>query len=418
MKNRVFSPEYALEHLKENTPEYTALRNAISEYGYEDRISISESAIKNVGLKLSKESIDMLYGKSISMTQSKLDLYSSCPMNYFCTYNLKLKNEERAEFDSRNIGNFLHAILENFFKELKIRGKDISILTEDEKVSLISKVSKEYISKCFEGIPETSKRLQDTILKLSKAAKPIIDGLCDEFLNCKYEPIFFELEIDKYDNEKPSPLVLKTDCGKEIIITGKIDRVDKFSDGDDVYVRVIDYKSGKKIFSPSDIDKGLNLQMFLYLKSVTETERKEFRNSLGVSENGKMIPAGVLYVKTAIDNAKISKNSESELNDALKANRARLGMLLDDEKSISAMNSEYIPIKYKKDGTYDSHSLSKLYTLGGWDRISDIIENSVKTVCEKMASGDIDALPLKKQSGKGDACSYCNFKAICRNANK
>ena len=416
--DKVFTPEYALEHLSVTESEYSALKSAVTKFGFEDRIAISESPIKNVGLRLSRESLDTLYGQSIPMTQSKLDLYASCPMSYFCTYNLSLTNDERAEFDSRNIGNFLHSILEHFFKELKERGKNIASITEEEKTTLIAKVSKEYISKCFEGIPETSKRLEDTISKLSKSAKPIIDGLCEEFKNCEYEPIFFELEIDKYDNEKPAPIIFKTDDGKEIFITGKIDRVDKFSDGDDVYVRVIDYKSGRKVFSPSDIKNGTNLQMFLYLKSIVETERRGFREILGVKGNGRVIPAGVLYVKTAIDNAKISKNSQEELNAALKANQARLGMLLEDEKSIGAMNSEFIPVKYKKDGSFDSRSLSKLYTLSGWDAISETIENSVKAITEKMASGDIDALPLKKHSGKSDACSYCNFKAICRNASK
>ena len=413
--DRVYSAEYALEQLSENKS--GALETALLGTEYGRLTKVSSLPIKNASLTLSRESLSALYGTRIPLTQSKLELYAKCPMSYFCTYNLGLKPEERAEFDSRNIGNFLHSVLENFFSELKQRGKSIADISENEKTSLVTKVAKDYTGRCFEGIPETSARLKDTVNKLSRAAKPIIDGLCDEFAGCKYEPVFFELEINKNKDGSPSPIIFDTDSGKEVYITGKIDRVDSFKKDDDVYIRVIDYKSGRKIFSPKDLKEGTNLQMFLYLKSIVETKDKKFLSRVGVGENGRMIPAGVIYVKTAIDDVKISKNSAAEAKAALSANQERLGMLLNDDESLSAMNKNYIPIKFKNDGTPDSRSESKLYTESGWDRINDVIEKAVTDISDKMISGDISANPKKKSNGKSDACAYCEFKAICRNAN-
>lgn len=414
---RTYSPEYALEHISEFGADACGAKKALTEAGYAAHIAISEMPIKNTSLKLSHESLSRIYGDSIKTSQSRLEAYAKCPMSYFCKYDLGLSTEERAEFDARNIGTFIHAVLECFFGELKARGKKISEITDKEKEELILRVSTEYITACFEGIPETSARVKDTVNKLCRATKPIIDGLCDEFSNCKYEPVFFELAIEKNKDGNPEPIVFYWGEGKELYVTGKIDRVDAYKSGDDVYIRVVDYKSGNKIFSPDDIKKGLNLQMFLYLKAVIETENAEFKNKIGVTGEGKMIPAGVIYVKTSMEDAKIPRNDESSALEQIKKNQARIGMLLDDAESIGAMNAEYIPIKFKTtDGKPDSRSLKKLYTLPGWDELNDTIREVVCDLGARMTSGDISASPLMKASGKTEVCKYCDFKAICRNA--
>ena len=416
-RDRTYSKEYAIEHLCDYGSDYGSVKEALEACGESNILKIAASSIKNTSLKLSAESLSALYGDSVNLTQSKIETFVKCPLNYFCRYNLLLFPEERAEFDARNIGTFLHAILENFFSELRSRGKSVSEISEADKNNLILRVSKDYISKCFEGIPETSARIKDTVNKLCRASKPIIDGLCDEFSDCRYEPIFFELEIKKNSDGAPEPIIFNTDNGKEIYITGKIDRVDAFSSGDDIYIRVIDYKSGNKLFSPSDIERGLNLQMFLYLKSVVETESEEFKKRVGVHGGGRMIPAGVLYVKTAIDDAKISRNSERDALDAVMKNQTRVGMLLDDSESLGAMNAKYIPIKFNKDGSPDARSKQKLYTESGWDALNEKIADAVGEIGTRMTEGDISALPILKSSGKSDACKYCEFKAICRNPN-
>ena len=415
-RDRTYSKEYAIEHISEFGTEYTSVASALSACGEEDILRVANTSIKNANLKLSGKSVAELYGKSVNLTQSKIEAFVKCPLSYFCKYNLGLCPEERAEFDARNIGTFMHAVLENFFAELRSRGKGVAQISESEKKELILRVSETYIRKCFEGIPETSARLKDTVNKLCRAAKPIIDGLCDEFSDCKYEPIFFELDISKKSSDTPQPVIFTTDTDKEIYITGKIDRVDAFRSGDDVYIRVIDYKTGSKLFSPSDIERGLNLQMFLYLKSVVETTSPEFREKLGAASDGRMIPAGVLYVKTAIEDAKISKNSESEALAAVMKNQTRVGMLLNDDASLGAMNSAYIPIKFNKDGSPDARSKQKLYTEEGWRAIGDKISTVITDIGTRMTAGDISALPIIKSNGKSDVCKYCEFKAICRNS--
>ena len=66
-------------------------------------------------MALSDSVTDKIYFDEIELSQSKIDSYNNCPLAYFCQYDLGLSENERAEFDARNIGSFIHAILENFF---------------------------------------------------------------------------------------------------------------------------------------------------------------------------------------------------------------------------------------------------------------------------------------------------------------
>ena len=132
------------------------------------------------------------------------------------------------------------------------------------------------------------------IKRLTRAAIPIIDGLCDEFEKTAFRPKFFELKIEG-GKDSPDPIELKTEDGKTVSIYGIIDRVDTCEHNGNIFVRVIDYKTGAKDFDPDDMEKGRNLQMFLYLKAIIESDKKKFREKLGATEDMKIIPSGVIY---------------------------------------------------------------------------------------------------------------------------
>ena len=243
----------------------------------------------------------------------------------------------------------------------------------------------------------------------------MVDGLCDEFKGSSFVPRFFELKIDRNDENLPEPAAFVGEDGERVYVYGSIDRVDTYKSGDDVFVRVVDYKTGTKIFSPADIDDGKNLQMFLYLKSIVDTKKEGFLKEVGVENGGRLIPAGVIYVKAEIGDVKIDRPSEADALEEVKKSQKRLGMLLDDPESISAMNASYIPVKFKKDGEPDANSKSRLYSYEGWETLCDKMNGVIGGVSKRMRGGDIQATPMVRSYGK-TPCEYCKFKPICRNA--
>lgn len=409
----IFSAESALEYINElGGGDADAVKCALDELGASDRLTISERDISNLDLSLSEELTDKIYGDAMSLTQTKLDDYRDCPLKYFCRYNLSLSDDAPAEFGARSVGTFIHAILENFFAELKREKKNIAELSGDDRHKLAERAATEYLKTLGDGIKEGGELMKIRIARLCRAASPVIDGLCDEFSSCEFTPAFFELKIKKDRPGLPTPTEISLDNGTTVLIGGTIDRVDTLNKDGDVYVRVVDYKTGYKDFSPEDLDRGENLQMFLYLKAITETNSEEFKERLGVSEEGKILPAGVIYVKTSIGDVKVKKYDDAEAVEKVKKAQGRQGMILDDAEVIGAMNAKYIPVKFK-DGVIEEKSKDMLYTLEGWEDIMSKVESAVKDISLRIRKGGIEAHP-KRHDGRGTRCDSCDYKPICR----
>lgn len=412
----IYSPEYALEASLSGVPGGdAALRGALLAMGFEKALKISEGEVKITDLKLDGNIAGEIYGGRLRLSQTAIDKYLTCPLSHFLQYALRLGEERRAEFDARNIGTFIHAILESFFGAIKERDISPADLTGDERLALTDECARAYIRSIGEEDID-SPRTRVKIERLKKAAKPIIDTLADELHTSLFTPAFFELPVGRGKSDgTPDAITYKAEGG-DIHIYGIVDRVDAYKMGDDVAVRVIDYKTGSKEFSPDDMSEGRNLQMFLYLKSICDTKNEAFRRKLGVGENGKIIPAGVIYVKTSLSDVTIDRPSEEEAERALEAAQKREGMVLDNEHIISAMGLKYTPLYSEKKPDEITNAKRKyLYDEESWERIMGDIESVVRDVVAKMRGGDISAMPRTQAKGAHTPCEYCNFKAVCRN---
>ncbi len=385
------------------------VRDALIDAGFAREYGMTEKNISNENLALDKKTADILYPSDLALSQTRIDTYVDCPFSYYLKYNIKLSENERATFDARNIGTFIHAVLENLFVGLKARGERLSDIDDETKNALIEKAAKQYVSSVVNERELESKRYAIMIDRLSKAALPIVDSLKEEFENCAFTPEYFELKLEGGESGLPNPAEFRTGDGKSTYVYGSIDRTDTYKHGNDVYVRVIDYKTGKKTFSPSDLDEGKNLQMFIYLKAIVETENESFKKELGVSEGGRIIPAGVIYVKTDMSDVSISHADGETERLAIAKNQKRRGMILNDEVSINAMNRDFLPVRFTKNGI-DQRTLQYLYDEAGWQELNEKITDTVTRVSSDMREGKISPTDKTKSS----VCESCKFKPICR----
>ncbi len=413
---RMFAPEPSLISLplfKES--EAAAARDALVRAGQGELVRISSESITNEALSLSPELAGADRDKPLSLTQSRIDGYLNCPLSYFCRYTLSLTPEQRAEFDARNIGTFIHAILENVFRELADKGSDTADLTREERQRITQDAAKKYVSELGEGAL-TDERTKIKINRLVRASLPVVDGLCDEFAASKFKPKFFELAITRGKEDSPEPLVARSEGGRDIYIYGYIDRVDCYEKDGDVYVRVVDYKTGSKVFSPDDPKEGKNLQMFLYLKSILDEKKQEFKDRLGVREGGRVIPAGVIYVKTSIRDVRVDTPDDAIAEKAVKAEIKREGMVLEDEDIISAMGLEYTPLfSARTPGKVSDAKRKFLFTEESLDGLLSDCTKAAGRVADGMTEGNIKAVPRVHEGGR-TYCDSCEFKPICRKA--
>ena len=385
--------------------EASEAREALLAAGFGEQLRIADGRLANDELTVSPDTLALLYGKDIYLSQTKIDKFLGCPMSYFCKYNLHLDTDEAAELGSNVIGSFVHSVIEGFFKKLEASGKNPGALTNAERDAITAEAVEGYAGELI-GTGAPSSRTRVAVSRLVRATRPVVDGLCDELSASGFAPRFFELETSMHDPNSPDHVIIPRGGGGKIILRGTIDRVDTYKSGDDVYVRVIDYKTGYIDFLPSKLGEGEYLQMFLYLKAVTDTKKPEFLKRLGVGEGGRVIPAGVIYVKSKVKDATVRSATDEAASDAAKAMQEREGMLLDDKVSLDAMNPDFLPPEKKR-------SEPLRYDAAGWREIERTLTEVTRSVADGMTSGNVKATPATKG---GRNCKWCKYKEICRSA--
>ena len=410
-ERRFYTPSAALERYDQMTDEERGvLTEALRRTGHTATLDVMERRLANDTLHLKSGTAAMLYKGAMTLTQSRIDSYVSCPFKHFCTYTLRLTEERRAKLDNLNIGTFLHAILERFLSDIKNEGISHADLTDEERKARVRAIATAESERLLSCGGTRAKRESLQIQRLTKAAEIMTESLCREFSHKdRFSPVFFELKIGGENG--PNPPTLHTADGETVYIYGTIDRVDAMKAGDDVYLRVVDYKTGKKAFSPKDLEKGENIQMFLYLRSLTENPGSAIKDALGIPESGRMIPAGALYMNALTED----KNQPSPPPEDRKISMAdsRDGMLLDDPVSLAGMHPAFIPVKYNKDGSVSAASKKNLYSAEQWDQMMKSLSDVVEDIANRMKMGNIEAIPRKKKNAS--PCEYCAYKAVCRN---
>ena len=385
---------------------------------YRERVDSLSRPFADPKNTISPENANIIFGGDISLTQTRLESLANCEFSYYCKYILKLQEQKKAEFCQLDIGNFTHRVLENFMRAIQTSDGIRLDLSDDEIERLADDIINEYIDRIIGYSEKKTNRILQLFRRLRRTTLLLIKNLKNEFSQSDFVPSFFELPITYGKDEGVQPLRIPLYDGTDAYVYGKVDRVDLYKKNGKVYVRVVDYKTGEKSFSLSDIELGLNMQMLLYLFAICKNPPKKILDNTGCTAND-VLPAGVLYMSVKAPNITSNSyiDSESAAESAEKS-LSRDGILIDDVEILRAMEKDlagkYIPVSLKKDGSFGAYS--KVESLEGFGNILSQIENTVKRLSAELKSGSANAVPLKR--GKDSPCKYCKSKAICRRAVK
>ncbi len=398
----------------EDTKERQAICELLEEYPeYARRIVAAGRPISNTEDRVSPELMRELYPADIHTTQSRIESYVKCGFSYFCRYALGLDENKRAKIDFSEMGNFVHAILEKLFLYLAEQNKHISKLGDDEIRETVERISAEYIREISPDNREQTPRMAHLFYRLKNATVTIVENLREEFSQSRFSPRFFEFGIN--DQSGCSAIDITTKRGTRIRLHGIIDRVDVYQDDNNVYVRIVDYKTGPKRFSLDLVEKGLNLQMLIYLFSIWKSSNDELKKRLGCGEGGEIFPAGILYMPTTIDDIHVSSFDEDEIDAAIDGAFKRNGLLLDDENILRAMEENlekrFIPISMTKKG-----ELTPKEALASLEKMGELLEKTkdiITKYCDELQDGNAKAIPLDA-AGVTFPCDYCAMRAVCR----
>ena len=396
--DRIYSAEAALEYvLTERDGASRAMAKYLSSKPeYSERLAYAKESVSAGECRISGDAAEELFGEKTKTSYSRLENYIKCHFKYFCDYELRISDEGSADFSAVNIGNFMHAALEAAARYA------CDPDCPEEKIEKSVRLAAESYIRSVTGRPlgELSPRLRHITDHLCEKAKLFAQRIRREFSESKFRPVRFEFPI----GEGCDVGALRIDDGKSAVsLFGRVDRIDTYDNPDDgnLYLRVIDYKTGSKVFDFGKVSKGLDMQMLLYLFSLCENGEKCFGK--------KPVPAGVLYVNLDTDSEKIKLDAEREKKKSVSGFVTAMG---DDRLDLARamepdLKGEFLPF-----GTTSRKYAEKPM---GLDAIEELKESVVQTVLDcaaEMKNGAAQAAPV---DCKGvDPCKYCRMKPICR----
>ncbi|WP_200809442.1 PD-(D/E)XK nuclease family protein, partial [Intestinibacillus massiliensis] len=231
-------------------------------------------------------------GRELNLTASRVDKFYSCRFAFFMQYGLRAKPRRQADFAAPEAGTFIHFVLENTLAELQARDGGVAAAPDADAFAVMRKYVRRYIEENLGGLENKTARFRYLFRRLVKTMEGVLQNVLDELRVSDFAPIDYELDFSAGGDLPP---VSVSDGGVSAQLSGKVDRVDGYIRDGRLYVRVMDYKSGKKSFSLSDIWYGLNMQLVLYLYALQDEGLARYRALLS-RELCEVVPAGVLYV--------------------------------------------------------------------------------------------------------------------------
>ena len=391
----VLMREYA--DIKENydkTGETFALYTAIGELGGNRKLLKDSVYRKYLDLPLSEEAASGLYPGDLRGSVSSLETYAGCPYRYFLSYGLKISPTDEAKIQTSDRGALAHDILKRFTERLEKDGFDWTSFTDEYAGEVIPDIAKDAAGSYISGLYHDSKRNEYNILRLSRLVTNSARFIRDQLAAGSFKPV---------SSEEPFAMDIALVNGRNLHMTGVIDRVDTAPGAEGTYIQIVDYKSGSKDISLSMLTDGRQIQLPLYMYS----KREQLKGT----------PASMLYFH--IQDPMLDISGEE---DRLKAEEEFLkkmkskGEVLGEEEALALLDkafegmppsasSKYLNVKLKKDGDFDAHS--KTLTGAQMDMVLKEAVDIASREAVEILSGKISVDPYKS------SCEYCPFASAC-----
>lgn len=366
------------------------------------RMAELETAAQYSRGRLGRDAVRSLYGDKLWLTASRIDNFASCRFQYFLRYGLRAKPRQAADFAPPELGTFLHYLLENVARSAGEQG-GFAALSDEQVNALTDRYVEEYIHREMNDFREKSARFIYLFRRLTVTARRIVLDTARELCLSDFRPLDFELNFS--DNADMPPVALGE--GEDaLVLTGVADRVDGWEHDGKLYLRVVDYKSGVKSFSLTDVWYGMGLQMLLYLFTLQRQGKAHY--------GMPVVPAGVMYIpaRDVLVSAKERLTDEDILKEKSKKLR-RSGLVLHDEDVLHAMEHSdkprYIPVNVNRQGEYTGDSLATAEQLA---MLSRHVDDTLKKMAAELHRGSIAADPWFRSENE-NTCLRCDYFEAC-----
>lgn len=445
--------------------------------------------------RISADTAALLFPTQVGATD--IENMSKCRFNFFCEKGLGISQRTQRSFNSFKRGDAIHFVLENILKIFNADIDKFCRLTRRDLYGLSRKFLEEYCRLETNNSFFEDARSRFLFNNIANSAADVLITMQTEFCSRRYRPKFFELDLrggdpkNMIDNDSPiaavppqaalfvedsadmfgtdhilpensaaftpnctiktAPLRIPLNGGGFLTVSGRIDRVDMFTENEKIYVRAVDYKSSVRTFDINNAKSGINIQMLLYLSALLDANRGNPSANLtagGISyipsnssgaQNDSISPFRLLAMNhrpsglLIIDD--VTKSEYAEYSDSV------INRIIEDDKKtelLSADESTLTDDQLRERAEYQS-GIDKIKELLSPNEQNSLnaeefegflseVKSAVAAGYSSLLDGDVSALPLeytekvvklnKTENEKKLSCKFCRFADICKNAGK
>ncbi len=439
-------------------------------YGPRVKALLDAAFVSYISRPLSRAAVRAIYGNTLENSVTTLENYAACAYSHFLQYGLELAPREENEIRSPDLGIILHKALELFAAELNAGGYTWQDVPEQVRETLSRECAAKAASQFRHTMLLETKRNQYQIRRLIRYVLRTTWAIKQQLQKGDFMPDAYEIRFDSDELSGVMDVALSQNVLMKL--KGTIDRIDLCQDDKNVYVKIVDYKSGNTKFDIVALYQGLSLQLVVYMNAAQALEARRYPGK-------RIIPAGILYYN--IDdpmietedmavpvNAGASTEATGELTGAAGepagATDASAGALgeptgaldasaraageaagtLDepagpdaeqagpvDEQILARLkngglvNSDPDIIRmFDKEFTTESTVIPVAYTANGalskrsgavptarFRELGQYVSQKVEQFGEEILAGNIAVNPYVK--GSRSACTYCAFRSVC-----
>ena len=163
---------------------------------------------------LEEDLVRKVYGDIMECSVSSLEKFAGCAYAHFLNYGLALKEREKQEIASNDLGNVTHAALESFGQYLKQNGEEFAKVSEERCNLILDEITDKLMNQYGDGLFVEAQGTRYLTRRVKRILSRCVQTLRTQLQHGRFEPVSYEQRFNRLL------------AGGKTMLVGKIDRID------------------------------------------------------------------------------------------------------------------------------------------------------------------------------------------------
>ena len=345
-----------------------------------------------------------LFASPLKASVSQVETFAACPFKHFVRFGLGLRDRECQTVTVQDLGRVCHDVLENALRDVMRRR------LEGDATAKLETAIEHFVT-------EAGGRLRDELMLSTARNRYLLDRVRrtlelaavaqrEILRRGRFRPAHVGVT---FGQGGPLPaLRLSTPGGGEILLHGKMDRIDRVEGSEDV--AVIDYRLSASQLPIGMVLHGLSLQLLTHLL-VLESEGKRLAGR-------NLDPAAAFYLQLLRKIEPVAHPDEAANPTDPKWHLKLKPRGVFDRRCLAALDRELdngssavVQAFVKQDGTLGHRNTSDAAESQEFRALLRVVAQKLSELGDGILSGKIDIAPYRLNESP---CPRCEYHGVCR----